>query len=111
MVAAQGAVSGLARDQGQRDDARGLPNMGNTCAINAATQMGLRVPERLKVLGFDNLSFTAFWPIPISTFALPYESMGSLSGTTLFSMINNEDFEPSTVFLESPLVPRRSTGY
>ena len=38
VVAAQGAVSGLARNQGQRDDVRGLPNMGNTCAVNAATQ-------------------------------------------------------------------------
>ena len=38
VVTAQGAVSDLARDQGQRDDVRGLPNMGNTCAVNAATQ-------------------------------------------------------------------------
>ena len=37
VVVAQGAVSGLARNQGQRDDVRGLPNMGNTCAVNAAT--------------------------------------------------------------------------
>ena len=38
VVPAHGAISGQARGQGQRDDARGLPNMGNTCAVNAATQ-------------------------------------------------------------------------
>ena len=47
-------------------------------ALNEAAALGLRVPEGLRILGFDNREFTAFWPIPISTFAQPLQEIQAI---------------------------------
>ena len=80
-------------------------------AMNAALKMDIKVPDRMKILGFDNKYFSSIWPIPISTFEQPLEKMGMKGASLLFSMINNEKIENNTILLKSILIPRESTGY
>jgi len=78
-------------------------------AINQASSRGLSVPDDIKILGFDNREFGSFWPIPISTFALPLLNMGEMSAEMLFERIEGRDPEPMHVTLPSNLIKRRSS--
>lgn len=78
-------------------------------AINEAAKLGLSIPDRLKVLGFDNRDFTAFWPTPISTFALPLADMGETSVNTLLDLIEGKPPACRDVILHSSLIQRQST--
>ena len=78
-------------------------------ALNAASRLGLDVPEKIRIIGFDNRDFTAFWPIPISTFALPLDDMGHVSAELLFDLIDRKAPETCDIKLKSMLVQRRSS--
>ncbi len=78
-------------------------------AMNAAAKAGMGVPEKLRVAGFDNRDFTAFWPIPISTFALPLDDMGHVSAELIFDLIDGKTPETKKIKLKSMLVQRQST--
>jgi LacI family transcriptional regulator len=78
-------------------------------AMNEAARLGLDVPGRLKVLGFDNRDFTAFWPTPISTFAQPLADMGGISVGILFDLIEGREPASHDVKLHSSLIQRQST--
>ncbi|HOX33184.1 MAG TPA: LacI family DNA-binding transcriptional regulator [Spirochaetales bacterium] len=79
-------------------------------AINAATQLGRRVPEELKVLGYDDRDFAEFWPVPISTFSYPLEEMGQYSAELLLSLMRGDSLPELTHYIPSTLVRRRSTA-
>ncbi len=78
-------------------------------AINRATERGLAIPGDLKVVGFDNREFASFWPIPITTFALPLEAMGERSASMLFERIDGRVLEPMKLSLPSRLIARKSS--
>lgn len=78
-------------------------------AINELSRCGCRVPEEIRVLGYDDRDFAAFWPIPISTFSQPLEEMGRLSAELLFSLIEGESPQPRHRLVRSRLIPRAST--
>lgn len=78
-------------------------------AINEALRRRLSVPEDLKVVGFDNREFGSFWPIPITTFALPLLDMGETSAEMLFAQIDGRTPDPLHVTLPSSLIKRQSS--
>ena len=78
-------------------------------AINRALAHGLAIPGDLKVIGYDDREFSSFWPIPISTFALPLEHMGEMSATILFECIEGRNPDPMQVILPSKLIVRQSS--
>ncbi|AEJ18778.1 LacI family DNA-binding transcriptional regulator [Gracilinema caldarium] len=78
-------------------------------AINRAFAHGLGIPSDLKVIGYDNREFSSFWPIPITTFALPLERMGEMSAAMLFDCIEGRNPDPMQVMLPSTLIIRQSS--
>lgn len=78
-------------------------------AINRALAHGLTIPDDLKVVGYDDREFASFWPIPITTFALPLERMGEVSATMLFECIEGQKPDPMRVLLPSSLIVRQSS--
>ena len=78
-------------------------------AMNEAAAQGLAVPERLRLLGFDNREFTAFWPTPISTFAPPLQDMGQIAAETLFDLIEGLHPDSMDIKLHPSLIHRQST--
>jgi LacI family transcriptional regulator len=56
-------------------------------ALDALHQLGLRVPEDVALLGYDNRPFSAFQRPPLSTIALPLYEMGRLAGELLLKAI------------------------
>jgi len=79
-------------------------------AINALRRRGIGVPDEIKVIGFDNRDFSAFWPVPISTFMQPLEEMGRLSARLLLEQIQNgASSVPERHLRKGTLLVRKST--
>ena len=78
-------------------------------AINRAGALGISIPRDLKVIGYDDREFATFWPIPITSMALPLEEMGATSATMLFDRIEGREPEPMHLVLGARLVERAST--
>ncbi len=78
--------------------------------IQAATELGIRVPDELIVIGYDDNHFASESSIPVSTVSLPGYRMGELAIELLLEEIHSlGDHTHRTVMLDPHLIPRRST--
>ncbi|GGF61103.1 LacI family transcriptional regulator [Paenibacillus albidus] len=60
-----------------------------------AQQQGLQVPEQLKIIGYDNHSFTRMLQNPkLTTIMQPSDRIGSMLTNTLIQMIEAEEDDP-----------------
>jgi LacI family transcriptional regulator len=78
--------------------------------IQAATDLGIRVPDELMVVGYDDNHFASESSIPVSTVSLPGYRMGELAIELLLEEIHEgSGHVHRTVMLDPHLVPRRSS--
>ncbi|MGI5155975.1 LacI family DNA-binding transcriptional regulator [Microbispora sp. CA-102843] len=78
--------------------------------FEAARQRGLRVPEDLSVVGFDDLPLSrSAWP-PLTTVRQPLEEMAALAARMVLAMGRGENTEARRVELSTDLVVRESTA-
>ena len=82
-------------------------------AIRALQEAGLRVPEDVSVMGFDDIYAAAFHNPALTTIRQPLFEMGQLAAQTLLQRISqtvvNGDFPP-VISVEPQLVVRQSTA-
>jgi LacI family transcriptional regulator len=78
--------------------------------IQAATDLGIRVPEKLTVVGYDDNHFASESSIPVSTVSLPGYRMGEMAIELLLEEIRQgSDHMHRTVTLDPHLIARSST--
>jgi len=78
--------------------------------IQAATDLGIRVPDELMVVGYDDNHFASESSIPVSTVSLPGYRMGELAIELLLEEIHQGSAHVHrTVTLDPHLIPRRSS--
>ena len=78
--------------------------------LHAAAYLDLRVPEDLSVVGFDNISLSAYVISPLTTVAQPIYAIGEAAVRILLRQLHEPDAEPETVMLNTDLVVRQSTA-
>jgi LacI family transcriptional regulator len=78
--------------------------------ISAATQQGLRVPEDLSVVGFDDVRLASFTNPPLTTIAQPKREIGTLAVEMLLTRINDLSAPIRYERLDTELQVRRSTA-
>jgi len=77
----------------------------------AAAERGLRIPEDLSVVGFDNQELIADGLRPgLTTVALPHHEMGAWAVETLIRRIEDPDTPSEQVLLGCPVVERGSVA-
>ncbi|GGK52273.1 LacI family transcriptional regulator [Planomonospora parontospora subsp. parontospora] len=76
----------------------------------AARQAGLRIPEDLSVVGFDDLSFTRWAGPPMTTVRQPLVRMGAAAARMIVALAGGEELEQHRVELATELVVRQSTA-
>lgn len=76
----------------------------------AARKKGLRVPEDLSVVGFDDLPEARWASPPLTTVRQPLAEMGMLAARTVLRMLQGEGVESLRVELATRLVVRESTA-
>ncbi len=79
-------------------------------AIRAIRDKGLRVPEDISVIGFDDIQSAAFHNPSISTIRQPLVRMGTLAAHTLLQRIRGESDVPQKLTVQPEIVIRESTG-
>ncbi|MBM6403864.1 LacI family DNA-binding transcriptional regulator [Phycicoccus sp. CSK15P-2] len=78
--------------------------------IEAARRQGLRVPEDLSVLGFDDVPLAMTASPPLTTVRQPLLEMGSLGLRTLLRLVDGHEVDAPHVALATRLVVRASTA-
>jgi LacI family transcriptional regulator, repressor for deo operon, udp, cdd, tsx, nupC, and nupG len=78
--------------------------------VRAARREGLRVPDDVSVVGFDDSLFMSCTDPPLTTVRQPIEPMGRGAVATLMSQIGGAPVSTEELLFEPELVVRGSTG-
>jgi DNA-binding LacI/PurR family transcriptional regulator len=78
--------------------------------LRAAREMGLRVPEDLSVVGFDDIDISQHTNPPLTTVHQPIRQKGESAVRLLLSVVERRDLRPEQIRLETRLIVRGSTG-
>jgi LacI family transcriptional regulator len=78
--------------------------------IEAARSRGLRVPEELSVVGFDDTQLAKLSSPPLTTIRQPLREMGAVAMRTALRLVAGEELDSHHVELATQLVERRSTA-
>ena len=80
-------------------------------ALEAASELGLRVPEDLSVMGYDDQELSRYTHPPLSTIVLPNYEMGQRATEMLLDMvIHGKNIPPLIIKVDGPVVPRSTTA-
>ncbi|TZE83185.1 LacI family DNA-binding transcriptional regulator [Calorimonas adulescens] len=77
-------------------------------AMKAATEMGYRVPEDISIMGFDDISFSAYYQPSLTSINQPTYDMGAVATRMVIKQIAGEQVE-KMILLPHKLVEREST--
>jgi len=76
----------------------------------ALAELGLRVPEDVAVVGFDDIPILEYLAVPLTSVRVPTLRMGEIAAELLLdAMEANESRAPQKVYLDAELVVRQST--
>jgi LacI family transcriptional regulator, galactose operon repressor len=78
--------------------------------MRAARRLGLRVPEDLSIVGFDDVEFAELLGPALTTVRQPLEEMGRMAVSLLTRLIEQQPVEALRVELATRLVVRESTA-
>jgi len=79
-------------------------------AIRALQEQGLRVPQDISVMGFDDIPGAAFHTPSLTTVRQPLKRMGEVAAQSLLDRVEGKKEYPSEIDIEPELVVRESTA-
>ncbi|AJQ95069.1 substrate-binding domain-containing protein [Gynuella sunshinyii] len=79
-------------------------------ALSEAQQSGIRVPEDLSVIGYDNISFSAHFYPPLTTINQPKNRLAKMAVHTLIERLEHPRKQGRTLLIEPDLVVRSSVA-
>lgn len=79
-------------------------------SIRALQEEGLRVPQDVSVVGFDDIQGAAYNTPSLTTVRQPLIRMGTIAAQTLLDRIEERHDEPAVIAIQPELVIRESTG-
>lgn len=103
-----------------RTHRRAMPT-GVTCfndlvamgVLRALHELGIRVPEEVSVIGFDDIPMAAYLSIPLTSVRVPKREMGARAAALLLELIEahdrDEQLSPRHIVLEATLIERATT--
>ncbi|HEX6325525.1 MAG TPA: LacI family DNA-binding transcriptional regulator [Jiangellaceae bacterium] len=79
-------------------------------AYEAVRQRGLRIPDDITVVGFDDLPESRWSSPPLTTVRQPLAEMGALAARTVLRLAAGEDVDSPRVELATSLIERESSA-
>jgi LacI family transcriptional regulator len=78
--------------------------------LRAAHELGVRVPDELAVVGFDDIALAALLQPALTTVRQDMEAIGRAAAEGLIRMIEDADAPPVQAFVPARLIVRASSG-
>jgi LacI family transcriptional regulator, repressor for deo operon, udp, cdd, tsx, nupC, and nupG len=78
--------------------------------IQAARRRGVRVPDQLSVVGFDDIRFASYMDPPLTTISQPMRAIGEGTVRLLLEILHGDVATPESVTLPHTLTVRSSTA-
>jgi LacI family transcriptional regulator len=113
---ADGYRAALSYFDGRHPDERatGITCYNDLVAIGvcrALTDLGLRVPADVSVIGFDDITLAEYASVPLTTVRMPKRQMGALAASMLIQQIESHTvLPPRAEMLESEIIERASVA-
>ena len=79
-------------------------------ALCAADELGLRVPQDISVIGYDNVRNARFFTPALTTIHQPKDSLGETAFNMLMDRIVNKREESQSIEVHPRLIERRSVA-
>jgi LacI family transcriptional regulator len=80
-------------------------------ALEAAGELGLKVPDDVSIMGYDDQELARYTHPPLSTLVLPNYEMGRRATDLLIDLaVHNKTIKPMTIKIDGPLIERASVG-
>lgn len=80
-----------------------------SAAIKVAKKLGIRVPQDLMVIGFDNIDISSMCDPTITTVNQPKSQIGYMACELLVEKISNPEAQTKQILLDTELIVREST--
>jgi LacI family transcriptional regulator/LacI family repressor for deo operon, udp, cdd, tsx, nupC, and nupG len=79
--------------------------------MRALRELGLRVPQQVSVVGFDDIPLAQYVDVPLTTVRVPTFRMGTIAADMLITHVESKTVVPvQKAYLEAQLVVRASTA-
>ncbi len=79
-------------------------------AMTAARERGLRIPQDIVIVGFNDIDLAKISCPTLTTVRTPIYEMGALAAQMLLKRVKGEDPSPAGIVLKTELVVRESSG-
>ena len=78
--------------------------------IDVAHELGLRVPDDLSVIGFDDVPEATRRALPLTTIQQPMRRLGAVAADMVFTQLSGQEIDEMHVILPTRLVVRATTA-
>jgi LacI family transcriptional regulator len=78
--------------------------------LHTARDLGVKIPEELSVVGFDNIELAAYFDVPLTTVAQPIAEIGCQGTTALLKLLDGSGPAGIQRLLPPQLIVRASTA-
>jgi LacI family transcriptional regulator len=79
-------------------------------AMRAANELGMRVPDDISIVGFDDIPLASYVVPALTTIAQPIYDIGECAAQILLNQMTDSEPSVETVLFETELVVRKSTA-
>ena len=86
-------------------------DMKAIATIQGINELGLRVPEDIAVVGYNNYDLAEISNPKLTSLNVPIYDLGKASGKMIIDLIEQQPIENSTKILDTEIVIRNSCGY
>lgn len=77
-------------------------------AMHYLEEMNIKVPEEISIIGFDDISVSAYYNPPLTTIRTDKKAIGQIAAANLLRLIKSESLDRNKTVVNSVLVERKS---
>jgi GntR family transcriptional regulator of arabinose operon len=78
--------------------------------MHTLINLGVRIPQDMRIAGVDNVRYASLLPIPLTTFQQPCAEIGAVAMSAMLERVRSRQLPARTIALNGVLVTRQSTG-
>ncbi len=79
-------------------------------AIKAITDAGLKIPQDISIIGFDDINFSEYTSPSLTTIKRKIERISEIGGEKILDMIDGKNIDEEKIFVETDFIIRDSVS-